>query len=112
MEAFSRESRETSTSANSYILFLISTQKISTTNTFRSAVNDIDDVNDPSPTKKRKKNFYAPLLQTEMEHISEVEQFLKQESGPLNQLNSFPTLKKMCVKCVNFSDNMAGTYKK
>ena len=60
MEAFSRESRETSTSANSYILFLISTQKISTTNTFRSAVNDIDDVNDPSPTKKRKKNSMPP----------------------------------------------------
>ncbi len=103
MEAFNRESREESTSANSYILFLICRQTISTINTFRSAINDNDDVNDPSPTKKRKKDFYAPLLQTEIEHISEVEQFLKHELGLLNQLNSFPTLKKM-FKCANFSN--------
>ena len=35
------------------------------------------------------------MLQYETEHISEVEQFLKQELRLLNQRNSFPKLKNV-----------------
>ena len=57
-------------------------------------MNKIEVVHDPSPTKSGNKILY-PMLQYEIEHISEVEQFLKQELRLLNQRNSFPKLKNV-----------------
>lgn len=51
---------------------------------------------DSSPTKRRKKDFYAPLRkQKAVSENDEVKQFFKEPVGSLTTLRSFPTMTKI-----------------
>ena len=61
-------------------------------------MNEHDDSPDSSPTKntrKTKKKFYSTFAPKKATDLSEAERFLKEPVGSRDQLEKYPTIKKI-----------------